>query len=98
VDLEGARKVLDQPEVGERAGSKLRTTTRRRATRAISARPARGSRQWWTVIVAIAASKASSSKGRSSALAWTAGTAPGGRWEIISGDGSTAVTSRSAGS
>ena len=80
------------------AGSKLRTTTRRRATRRISPTPAARSRQWWTVIIAIAASKLSSSKGSSSALAWTTGAAPGARWEIITAEGSTAVTSRSAGS
>ncbi len=49
-------------------------------------------------MVAIAASKLSSSKGSSSALAWTTGAAPAGRWEIITPEGSTAVTSRPAGS
>jgi hypothetical protein len=49
-------------------------------------------------MIAIAASKLSSSNGSSSALAWTTGADPGGRWEIISLEGSTAVTSRPAGS
>ena len=73
-------------------------TTRSRATRRISARPASRSGQWWTVSTAIAASNESSSKGRASALARTAGAAPGGRRAIISAEGSTAVTSRPAGS
>ncbi len=64
----------------------------------ISPTPASRSAQWWTVIIAIAASKLSSSKGRSSALAWITGAAPAARWEIIVAEGSTAVTSRPAGS
>ena len=84
VDLERAREVLaTSQKSASGSGSKVRTTTRSRATRAISATPASRSRQWWTVIIAIAASKLSSSKGRSSALAWTTGAAPGGRWAII---------------
>ena len=50
------------------------------------------------VRTAIAASKLASAKGSASALACTAGAAPGGRWAIITADGSTAVTSRSGGS
>jgi len=73
-------------------------TTRSLATRVISATPASGSAQWWMVISAIAASKASSSKGRSSALAWIAGAALAGRCSIITREGSTAVTSHPAGS
>jgi len=41
-----------------------------------SASPASGSAQWWTVMIAIAASKVSSSNGRSSAVAWTTGVDP----------------------
>ena len=41
---------------------------------------------------AIAASKLASSNGSASALACTAGAASGGRWAIITADGSTAVT------
>ena len=40
----------------------------------------------------------SSSKGSDSAPAWTTGAASGGRWAIITADGSTATTSRSTGS
>jgi hypothetical protein len=46
----------------------------------------------------MAASKLPSANGRSSAKACTTGAAPSGRWAIITSDGSTAVTSRSAGS
>jgi hypothetical protein len=45
-----------------------------------------------------AASKLSSASGSRSAAASIAGAAVGGRWAIILGDGSTASTSRSAGS
>jgi hypothetical protein len=50
------------------------------------------------VRIAIAASKLSSAKGSASAAAWTTGADPAGRWPIISVEGSTAVTLRSAGS
>ena len=79
-------------------GSHEKTTTRSRATRRSSAQPARQSLQWCSVMIAIAASKLASAKGSASALACTAGAAPGGRWAIITADGSTAVTSRSGGS
>ena len=46
----------------------------------------------------MAASKASSANGSASAEACTAGAAPTGRWASITGEGSTATTSRSAGS
>ena len=46
----------------------------------------------------MAASKRRSSNGSSSAKARTTGADPSGRWAIIVSDGSTAVTSRSAGS
>ena len=48
--------------------------------------------------MAIPASKDRSAKGRSSATAITAGAAPAGRCLIITPDGSTATTARSAGS
>ena len=60
--------------------------------------PARQSLQWWMVRTAIAASKLPSSNGSDSALPCTTGAASGGRWAIITADGSTAVTSRSGGS
>ena len=46
----------------------------------------------------MAASKLPSSNGSSSATARTTGTAPSGRWAIMTSDGSTATTSRSSGS
>ena len=46
----------------------------------------------------MAASKLASSNGSASALACTAGAASGGRWAIITADGSTAVRARSGGS
>jgi hypothetical protein len=69
-----------------------------RATRSISRIPAARSLQWWSVKIAIAASTLPSSRGSASAEAWTAGALPGGRWAIITAEGSTATTSRSAGS
>ena len=60
--------------------------------------PPRQSLQWWIVSTAIAASKLSSSNGSASALACTTVAPSGGRWAIITADGSTAVTSRSGGS
>jgi hypothetical protein len=48
--------------------------------------------------MAIAASNRRSGKGSASAAARIALAAPGGRWSIITWDGSTAVTSRSPGS
>jgi hypothetical protein len=80
-----------------KVGSQENTTTRR-ATRRSSSIPARQSVQWCRVSTAIAASKLSSSNGSVSAGAWTAGAASGGRWAIITPDGSTAVTARSGGS
>ena len=68
------------------------------ATRFSSARPATSRCQWWTVRMARAASKQSSGKGRTSAVAWMHGAMAEGRWAIIARDGSTAITSRSAGS
>jgi hypothetical protein len=50
------------------------------------------------VSTAIAASKLASAKGSASALALHRGRRVGGRWAIITADGSTAVTSRSGGS
>src|SRR5262245_53766778 len=73
-------------------------TTASRATRASSARPRDRSRQWCTVSTAMAASNAPSRKGRRSAVAWTTGARPAGRWWIIVHAGSTATTRRSAGS
>jgi hypothetical protein len=69
-----------------------------RATRCISLSPAPRSAQWWAVRTPIAASKESSPNGSDSALACTTGAEPAGRWKIISAEGSTAVTSRPAGS
>jgi len=68
------------------------STTSRRATRRISASPARGSGQWWIVSTAIAASQAPSASGIRSAAACTAGALPAGRWRIIAADGSIAST------
>jgi hypothetical protein len=50
------------------------------------------------VKIAIAASTLSSSSGRASAEAWITGALPGGRWAIITSEGSRAITSRPAGS
>lgn len=46
----------------------------------------------------MAASKLESAKGRASARAWITGAVSGGRWAIITAEGSTARTSRSRGS
>ena len=46
----------------------------------------------------MATSKLSSANGSASAAACTAGPDSGGRWAIMTSDGSTAVTSRSGGS
>jgi hypothetical protein len=72
--------------------------TTRRATRFISAIPRARSLQWWSLSTAMAASNAPSSNGSSSATARTIGAAPSARCAIIVSDGSTATTSRSAGS
>jgi hypothetical protein len=50
------------------------------------------------VSTAIAASTLSSASGRSSALATIAGAAAGGRWAIMTRDGSIATSLRSSGS
>ena len=76
----------------------MKTTIRRRTTRCSSPSARGTSRQWWTVLTARAASWLCSGSGKASALAWMTGAAPGGRWAIIVADGSTASTSRSAGS
>ena len=73
-------------------------TTWLRLTRGISRRPASGSFHWWMVMVAITASKLSSSKGRSSAVALIAGTRSGERCARIIAEGSIAATYRSSGS
>jgi len=54
--------------------------------------------QWWTVNNAKPASNARSWNGRWSATARMADAASAGRWVIIAADGSTATTTRSAGS
>jgi hypothetical protein len=60
--------------------------------------PARQSLQWWTVLIAITASKLASSKGSDSALAAKQGTASSGRARRMVALGSTATTERSGGS
>ncbi|MBE1583406.1 hypothetical protein H4W80_001664 [Nonomuraea angiospora] len=67
-------------------------------TRRSSRRPCSVSLPWWTVTVAMAASKLSSSKGRRSATASRAGARWRGRWARIAAEGSTATTWRSSGS
>ena len=80
-------------------GSHEKTTTRSRATRRSSAGPRAQSLQWCSGEERPSRRRScASAKGSASALACTAGAAPGGRWAIITADGSTAVTSRSGGS
>ena len=78
--------------------SKVRTTTGPADTRRSSASPAVGSDQWWTVRTAMAPPNAPAGNGRCSAVARTTGAVPGDRWPIMAADGSTATTTRSAGS
>lgn len=73
-------------------------TTGPRVTRRSSFSPFARSDQWCTVRMAVEASKPSSANGRSSAKACTTAPAVAGRCRIISSDGSTATTRRSAGS
>jgi hypothetical protein len=94
--ISGAYSLIHQ--LCSEPGSNVRTTTRRLATRRISTIPASGSRQWWTEKTVIAASTDSSSSGRLSAAALSTSAAPGGRWAIISPEGSSATTSMSVGS
>ena len=72
--------VLEQPEAGVRDRSRWPRTTRRGATRHISARPAAQSSQWCTVRMAMATSAQPEGSGSAEPLARTAGAAPAGRW------------------
>ena len=83
---------------GATSASQVTMTARSRATRRSSARPRARSGQWCTVSTASVASKLPSANGSAVAEACTTGAAPGGRWRIISGEGSTARTRRSVGS
>ncbi len=80
------------------SSSKVSTTTVPRATRRISARPAAGGSQWWTVKHAMAASTTSSPNGNASARPPIAGAAWPARWARMAALGSTASTARSPGS
>jgi hypothetical protein len=75
-----------------------RITTGPRVTRRISASPVARSGHWWTVTVAMLASKLSSANGKSSEVASIATVSQAGRWVRIEAEGSTAVTNRSVGS
>jgi hypothetical protein len=76
----------------------VKKTARSLATRRISLNAAARSAQWWRVRIASAASKLWSATGSRSAVPFTAGAAPGWRCAIIVAEGSTASTSRPAGS
>lgn len=67
-------------------------TTRRRATRHISATPRATLVQWWTVRTARAASTEPSARERASAAPRTHGAAPPGRWATMTALGSTPTT------
>ena len=73
-------------------------TMRRGAIRHSSANPAAQSSQWCTVRMARATSARPAGSGSAEPPARTAGPAPGGRCPIMTPEGSTATTARSAGS
>ena len=72
--------------------SMVTITMRCRATRVSCPKPASTSRQWCKVRIAIAASTAPSANGMSSTEVCNTGAAAGGRWAIMTLDGSTAST------
>ena len=80
-----------QPELLQRVGVEVGITTGPRLTRRSSRRPRSGSRHWWMVTVAIAASKLSSSNGSALGRRVDRRGQRGGRCARIAAEGSTAT-------